>query len=103
ITSNNTLVKDSGSTVTDLVMKIVKNIDGNFYMYGNTGKIYKRTDAGAYSVLKTVSNSVGNGMEIFEDELWYASKNALGTTTELSTGTPTFQDNYLVTPLYEAP
>lgn len=96
------LIKDSGNNVTDLVKWILSYGDVN-YMYGDSGKIYKRASDGTYSNPKTVSSSVGQGMEIFNDELWYASQEGIGKTSGLAGGSPTFTDDYFVTPQYESP
>ncbi len=94
LTALKKLKKDSGSNVTDLV-KWIKEYVGDYYMYGDTGKIYKRTSAGTYTNPKTVSSSHGNGIEVFNNELWYMGDASVGRTTGLST-TPTFGDDYFV-------
>lgn len=99
ITALPALKKDSGSNVTDLVKWILT--DGtNDYMYGDAGKIYKRDSGGSYSTLKTVSSSHGNGIELFNNELFYASDSSIGKTTG---GIVTFNDDYFVTASKEAP
>lgn len=95
------LKKDSGTTVTDLVKWGVE-YKGAVYFYGNAGKIYLRASNGSYSNPKTVSNSTGQGIEIFNDELWYANNDGIGKATDLDT-TPVYTDDYFVTPQYEAP
>ncbi|MGV8142968.1 MAG: hypothetical protein ACP5NS_05045 [Candidatus Pacearchaeota archaeon] len=102
ITALPKLIKDSSTTVTDLVKWILAYGDVN-YMYGDVGKIYKRANDGAYTNVKTVSNSVGQGLEIFNDELWYANQDSIGKTTGLAGGSPTFGDDYFTTPQYESP
>lgn len=99
ITALPQLIKDSSSNIADLVKWILT--DGtNDYMYGDTGKIYKRASNGTYSNPKTVSNSHGNGIELFNNELWYLSDSSLGKTTD---GIVTYNDDYFVTPLNDAP
>lgn len=55
---NQKLAKESGSIVTDLVKTIVHASDGNTYLFssGPTGRIYKRTPGGVYSLLATDPN-----------------------------------------------
>jgi len=43
------LAKDSGTTVTDLIIWAFQGTDGSTYFAGNAGKIYKRTSGGAWS------------------------------------------------------
>jgi len=43
------LAKDSGSTVTDLVIWSFQGTDGSTYFGGDAGKLYKRTSGGAWS------------------------------------------------------
>jgi len=102
LTLNKALTKDSGSTVTDLVKWMVE-YKGQVIGYGNTGKIYKRATDGTWSNPKTVSGSTGQGIEVFNDEIWYADSDGIGKTSGLSGGSPTFSDDYFVTPTYEAP
>jgi hypothetical protein len=88
------LVKNSGSTVTDLVLWHAEFL-GNDYFYGNSGKIYRRNASATWSNPKTVSNSSGNGISVFNEELWYAGDETLGKTTDIDQVSPTFYDNYL--------
>lgn len=53
LTCNQALKKDSGSTVTDLILFGVSGSDGNFYGFGDTGKIYKRTSGGTWTLEAT--------------------------------------------------
>lgn len=90
------LAKESGSSVTDLIKWMVE-YESDVWMYGDTGKIYKRTSVPAYTNPKTVSSSHGNGMAILNtlntDALWYAGDSSLGKATTL-TGTAVFTDDY---------
>jgi len=61
ITANKAAVKNSGTTVTDLV-KWISNDGTTTYFYGDAGKIYKRTSGGTWSLLRTVANSGGQGL-----------------------------------------
>lgn len=102
ITSLPRLIKESSTTVTDLIKWILTYSDVN-YMYGDSGKIYKRASNGTYSLIKTVSSSAGQGFEIFNDEMWYAGQESIGKTSGLASGSPSFTDDYFVTPQYESP
>lgn len=55
IKAQQALKKDSGSTVVDLIMVSVHTSAGHSYHFGDAGKIYKRTSAGSWSVLQTVT------------------------------------------------
>jgi len=93
LTLNPKTAKDSGTTVVDLVKWIVSGApyDTNLYFYGDTGKLYQRTSAGSWSVLRTVSSSCGQGMDIFNDYLYYTQNTQIGRYGLLS-GTPSFTD-----------
>lgn len=93
ITLNKRLIKQSGNNVTDWIQWFVE-YNSDIFGYGDAGKIYKITSAGVYSNPKTVSDSVGNGMAVFNDELWYASNKGIGRTSGLAGGSPTFLDDY---------
>lgn len=90
-------VKESGTVVTGLVKWIVTppNLDGSSYLYDDAGNIYKRTSAGSYSLLHTVPDSHGNGMEYFaeDDFLYYTSDKLVGRYGPLA-GTPNFVDDF---------
>lgn len=87
--------KESGSTVVDLPLW-AETIGTDVYFYGDAGHIYKRTSAGSYSDLRTVSGSTGNGLGYFpeDDYLYYMRNTTLGRYGPIS-GTPTFTDDYL--------
>lgn len=57
--------KDSGSTITDLIRFISANtVNSNIYFGGDSGKLYKRTSAGSWSVVKTFSSGI-TGLAFF--------------------------------------
>lgn len=87
--------KVSGSTVVDLVKWIVDGspYDTNRYFYGDAGNIYRETSGGTWSNLRTVSNSVGQGLAIHNDYLYYTQHAQIGRYGPLSTS-PVFQDNW---------
>jgi len=89
-------IKESGTVITDLPKWSEESpSDGSLYMYGNTGNLYKRTSAGAYSLLRSVPNSHGNGLvySAEDDFLYYAGDKVIGRYGKLS-GTPTFVDDF---------
>lgn len=94
LTLGRKLAKISGSTVVDLVQWIITQETNRWY-YGNAGHIYKETSGGTWSDEKTVSDSHGNGICVFNDYIYYASDKALGRYGLLS-GTPAFEDDFLV-------
>jgi hypothetical protein len=89
-------VKMSGTTVTGLIKWIVdgRPYDTNTYFYDSDGKIYRETSGGTWSVLRTVSNSKGQGMCIHDDYLYYVQNTQIGRYGPLAAGSPTFTDNW---------
>lgn len=87
--------KVSGSVVVDLVKWLVDASphDTNRYGYGDTGKIYRETSGGTWSVLRTVSNAGGQGMAVSADYLYYTQDTQIGRYGPLS-GSPSFTDNW---------
>ena len=53
LSCNQKLKKDSGAVVTDLIRFGVAATDGNWYGFGDTGNIYRRTSGGAWSLQAT--------------------------------------------------
>jgi len=53
LTCNQALKDESTGAVVDLILWFVNCTDGNTYGFGNTGKIYKRTSAGVWSLVYT--------------------------------------------------
>lgn len=88
-------VKDSGTTVVDLVKWIVSGTpnDTSTYFYGDAGKFYKRTSGGTWSVERTVAASGGQGMDLYSDYIYYAQNTQLGRYGPLS-GVPAFTDAF---------
>ena len=80
--NNRRLVKDSGATIDGFVKKIVSCSDGNAYLFSSTsGKIWKRTSAGAYSLASTTDSDVGDdnilGACEYDGFLYWATQNYL--------------------------
>ena len=62
LATNPASTKESGSVVVDLPMFGVNNtVNTHKFFLGDAGKVYKRTPAGAWSVLSTLSNAQGMG------------------------------------------
>ena len=90
---NQALKKESGTTVTDLCKFAVPCSDGNSYWFGDSGKIYKRTSAGVWSLVHTNGNGANLGAIEFDDYIYYASATALGRYGPLS-GSPSWTDSW---------
>jgi hypothetical protein len=88
-------VKVSGTTVTDLVKWAVSGApyDSNIYFYSENGKLYVQNGSGTWSLLRSVSNSHGQGLEMFQDYLYYATDTDVGRYGPLD-GSPTFNDTW---------
>ncbi len=76
-------------------IKDIREYKGKKFFYGDTGKIYQKDLSNSYSVIKTVSNSTGQGFEVFNDSLWYANSTTIGKAINLASASPTFTDSYL--------
>jgi len=90
-----TATKVSGAIVTDLVKWIVSGVpyETNKYFYSEGGKIYQETSGGTWSLLKTVTNTNGQGLEIQNDYLYYIQNTKIGRYGPLSTG-PSWDDSW---------
>lgn len=86
--------KISGATITDVPKWMVTQGE-NLWVYGDTGKVYKRDSAGTWTNPKTISDSHGNGMAVFDDYLYCASDSGLHRYGPLS-GTAAWEDDFLV-------
>lgn len=91
-------LKESGSTVTDLVKWMdttPENLD--VYAYGSTGNFYKRTAAGSWSNLYTFANSHGNGLGYYygDDYVYAACDSTLGRFGPVGSASPTFNSDFL--------
>ena len=90
-------VKVSGSTVIDQVLWAVDGspFDTNRYFYGREGNFYSEDAGGVWTNLRTVTDSLGNGLGVLNDYIYYAGDITLGRYGPLSLGSPTFNDNFL--------
>lgn len=53
LSCNQALVQEGSGVITDLILFYVPASDGNTYLFGNTGKIYKRVPAGTVTLVYT--------------------------------------------------
>ena len=95
LTTNPAAVKDSDTTVADLVKWIASGSphDTNTYFYGDAGKIYQRESDGTWSLLQTTTNSGGQGMDVYDDYLYYTQDEQIGRYGPLS-GAVAFEDDW---------
>lgn len=76
---NQALAKDSGATVTEAIAKIVTASDGSSYLFSSgSGKIWKRTAGGAYSLAHTNTDGANVDADEYEGYIYYASATKLG-------------------------
>ena len=73
--------KDSGSIITDLVLFMTsEGVNNDVYALGDTGNFYKRTaSTGVWSLLRTLGGANGQGLGYFNNLIYYASGNSVGT------------------------
>lgn len=90
-------IKESGTTITDLVKWITTppSTCQYTYLYGDAGNIYQRDSNGAYTFLRTVPNSHGNGIGWFGEDnfIYYTSDSLIGRYGPICNN-PTFNDNF---------
>lgn len=92
--------KVSGSTVIEMPKWAADGTphDTNRYFYDEAGNLYKETSGGTWSLLRataTIGNgAAGQGLDVFDDFLYYATSTTLGRYGKLS-GTPAFNDDFL--------
>ena len=65
----------------------------NVFAYGSTGRVYQEDAAGNWTYIHTVPNSVGNGMEVFNDYLYCVGDTTISRYGPLD-GTPTWSDSW---------
>lgn len=91
---NQKLKKESGTTVADFARFAVACSDGSSYWFGDTGKIYKRTSAGVWTLAHTATGAILGATE-FDDYLYYATATTLGRYGPIS-ATPTWVDSWQI-------
>jgi hypothetical protein len=89
ITSNKALAKESSTVVVDLP-KWITSYNALVYAYGSGGRIYQNS-AGTYTVLRTVANSTGQGLEVYGDYLYYRQNAQVG---RMKLADNSFTDNW---------
>lgn len=82
IQANYKLSKESGTTIDAPVQVIVPCSDGNSYLFSKTtGKVWKRTSAGSYSLVHTTTPASGNagclGAAEYNGYIWWATSEKL--------------------------
>ena len=88
---NPNTAKDSGSTISDLVLGMTsEGINNDIYAIGDTGKFYKRT-SGSWSLLRTLGGANGQGIGYFNNIIYFSSGNRLGT---YNPATGAFNESY---------
>ncbi len=92
------LKKDSGSTIDEFVKSIVPSSDGNTYFFSSeSGKIWKRTGAGTYSLEATAAPAAGaaNILDAKEHNgfIYYSMESRLGRWT-VATGIASRDDDF---------
>ena len=85
------LTKESGATIDEFVKVILPCSDGNTYLFSSTsGKVWKRTSAGVYSLITTVAPAAGSAAVSDAEEkdgyILYAMANRLGRVAVPSSG-----------------
>lgn len=82
VKANQALTKDSGSTVTELILASVSSSDGSSYHFGDSGGIYKRTSGGTWSKEATASPAAGSAKILaareYQGYIYYAMQSRLG-------------------------
>jgi hypothetical protein len=91
-------LKESGSVVQALPKwGITPPVScNNTYIYDEGGNFYQRTEAGAYSLLRTIADSHGNGVQWWGEDnfLYYTSDSLVGRYGPICSTNPTFTDNF---------
>ena len=72
------LTKESGTTVTDLILFFVNGSDGNTYGFGDAGNIYKRDSGGVWTLVYTDTNGKIKGAAEWNGYLYWATDTNLG-------------------------
>lgn len=82
IIPNQTMKKESGATVTELCKNVVVASDGNSYWFSSvSGKIWKRTSAGSWSLVHTNTGGACLGAIEFNGYIYYCCAATMGRQT----------------------
>ena len=86
--------KESASVVTDLI-KEFENVGTDIYGVGDAGEFYRRTSAGSWSNVGTLTSASGNGIGYFPyDDFIYLPKNSVIARYGPIGGTPALTQDY---------
>lgn len=78
VTADLALVKDSSTTVVDLPLWFAYDpVQDDVYAYGNAGKLYKKATS-TWALLRSVSDSDGEGLAVYDDYLYYRRNETIG-------------------------
>lgn len=82
ITCNQKLTKNSGETVTELILASVSASNGSSYHFGDAGGIYEREAAGTWTKRATASPAAGSAAILsareYQGYIYYAMQSRLG-------------------------
>jgi len=82
IKANQKLTKDSGSTVTELILAYVACSNGSSYHFGDSGGIYERESSGTWTKRATASPAAGSAKILsareYQGYILYAMQSRLG-------------------------
>lgn len=94
--TNPQMNKISGNVVKDLILfsADASPYNTNKYHIGNVGRLYQEDSLANVTYLSSISDSVGNGLEIFDDYLYYMNNTTIGRYGKLS-DTPSFSPDFL--------
>ena len=94
ITLSRKLTKISSTTIANLPLWMDDGspFSTNRYVYDLGGKIYSVDTSDVVTLLRTVSGSTGEGLKVFDDNLYYMLPTNIGRYGRLS-GTPSFNDD----------
>ncbi len=96
---NQALTKDSGTTITELCLASVACSNGNTYFFGSvTGKVWKRTYTGVYSLAATVSPAAGSagilGAKEYNGYIYWATEKRVGRWDMTATDWGTIENDF---------
>lgn len=90
ITANQALTKDSGSTVTELILSSFPCSNGSSYHFGDAGGIYEREAGGTWTKRATASPGAGSAKILsakeYQGYIYYAMQSRLGRIATPSAG-----------------
>lgn len=81
LSNNLALATESSTPNEDCISEILSNGD-TFYFSTTSGKTWKRTAAGTYSLVSTNANGAHKGCKLWQGYLYYATQSKLGRITE---------------------